>query len=86
MATANWNFDLQSKRSSCKLKIDGICGCEATVTVDSHVKCERMPSNIVRSGSKCGGRWDVDTHGNKYEFRFNNGRGCNVKCSPRGGG
>ncbi|KAL8977805.1 MAG: hypothetical protein Q9205_006467, partial [Flavoplaca limonia] len=35
IATANWEFDLYSKRNGCKLKIDGICGCHATVTVDS---------------------------------------------------
>ncbi|KAL8669686.1 MAG: hypothetical protein Q9168_005743 [Polycauliona sp. 1 TL-2023] len=86
-ATATWNFDLRSGHNNCKLKIDGICGCHATVTVDSRNRCERMASNALFTDGACGrGTWYVDTHDNKYEFRFKDGRGCDVKCSPRGGG
>ncbi|KAL8877198.1 MAG: hypothetical protein Q9192_008717 [Flavoplaca navasiana] len=87
IATANWNFDLYSKRNSCKLKVDGICGCHATVTVDSRGRCERLPGDIVRSGGACSGKWEVDTRGNRYELRFNNNHGnCKVKCTPKNGG
>lgn len=87
IATANWKFDLYSKRNGCKLKIDGICGCHATVTVDSRGRCERMPGDIVRSGEACTGKWEVDTRGNRYELRFNNNYGnCKVKCTPKNGG
>lgn len=87
IATANWNFDLHNKGNVCQLKIDGICGCHATVTVYGRNKCERMPNDIVRGGYACDGIWEVDTHGGKYEFRFHNLKGrCKVKCTPKNGG
>ncbi|KAL8725995.1 MAG: hypothetical protein Q9166_006997 [cf. Caloplaca sp. 2 TL-2023] len=82
LTLASFNFVLQSRDPHrCELKIDGICGCHNTVVADAHNKCEKMPANIVAKGSvpvfkRCQGSWEVDTHGNKFEFRFQNYRGC----------
>ncbi|KAL8847737.1 MAG: hypothetical protein Q9221_007225 [Calogaya cf. arnoldii] len=75
-----------TKDGGCKLKIQSVFKCMASITVDKTHTCGDLPKDTVYKGKTCGkGQWKVVTagakHGDQAVVSFDNMKDSRVACN-----
>ncbi|KAI4155640.1 MAG: hypothetical protein L6R39_001207 [Caloplaca ligustica] len=74
--TSAGQFSLHQKntdtRAGCDLKIENVCGCSKTLSVNDIKTCDKLP-NVRIHGDVCGGKFQINARSPQHTVRFEKG-------------